>query len=130
MSPCGPRTPTAIRSDAFCARSPRSRRFRRKPSCCSLHGLPFRGIPLRVAQLRAHHDARLAELHDAIAGAAQPLSAADVLPVLFRRELDLQQRFFAMGEALAHLNHLWRGDRLRRVGDPAGGYRFAVADHR
>ena len=29
------------------------------------HGLPFRGIPLRVAQLRAHHDARLAELREA-----------------------------------------------------------------
>lgn len=91
------------------------------------HGLPFRGIPLRVAQLRAHHDARLAELQEAIAHAPAPLSAADVIPVLFRRELDLQQRFFAMGEALAHLNHLWRAGRLRRLRTPAGGYRFAAA---
>ena len=91
------------------------------------HGLPFRGIPLRVAQLRMHHDARLAELHDAIARAPQPVCAADVLPVLFRRELDLQQRFFAMGEALAHLNHLWRAGRLQRIGEPVAGYRFAVA---
>ncbi len=36
------------------------------------HGLPFRGIPLRVAQLRAHHDARLAELREAIAAAPRP----------------------------------------------------------
>ena len=37
------------------------------------------------------------------------------VPVLFRRELDLQQRFFAMGEAIAHLNHLWRAGRLARL---------------
>ncbi len=30
------------------------------------HGLPFRGIPLRVAQLRAHHAARLGEIDDAV----------------------------------------------------------------
>ena len=45
------------------------------------------------------------------------------MPVLFRRELDLQQRFFAMGEAIAHLNHLWHAGRLdahrrRRRRDP------------
>jgi hypothetical protein len=33
--------------------------------------------------------------------------------VLFRRPLDVQQRFFAMGEAIAHLNYLWHGDQLR-----------------
>ena len=79
------------------------------------HGLPFRGIPLRVAQLRAHHDARLAELLEAIAAAGTPVSAAQMVPILFRRPLDLQQRFFAMGEAIAHLNYLWRRDRVRRT---------------
>jgi len=82
------------------------------------HGLPFRGIPLRIGQLRAHHAARLAELETAVKDAGAPQSAVDVLPVLFRRPLDLQQRFFAMGEAIAHLNHLWRGGRLdRRLSD-------------
>jgi glyoxylase-like metal-dependent hydrolase (beta-lactamase superfamily II) len=78
------------------------------------HGLPFRGIALRVAELRAHHDARLRELEQAVSERG-PSSAADLVPVLFRRELDLQQRFFAMGEAIAHLNHLWHAGRLRRV---------------
>ena len=36
-----------------------------------------------------------------------------LVPVLFRRELDLQQRFFAMGEAIAHLNYLWHAARAR-----------------
>ncbi len=93
------------------------------------HGLPFRGIAVRVAQLRAHHDARLAELAAAVAAAAAPLSAADLVPVLFRRELDLQQRFFAMGEAIAHLNFLWHARRLDRRVAADGAIRFAPPHH-
>ncbi len=90
------------------------------------HGLPFRGIAPRIAQLREHHAARLEELEAAIAAAPAPVSAADVVPVLFRRTLDAQQRFFAMGEALAHLNHLWRRGRIRRLRSADGSCRFAV----
>ena len=89
------------------------------------HGLPFRGIALRVAQLQAHHAERLAELEEAIAAAAAPVTASGVLPVLFRRELDLQQRFFAMGEAIAHLNHLWHTGRIRRTVAADGTVLFA-----
>jgi hypothetical protein len=49
-----------------------------------------------------------------------------VIPVLFRRELDLQQRFFAMGEAIAHLNHLWRDGRIDRLVANDGAIRFAA----
>jgi glyoxylase-like metal-dependent hydrolase (beta-lactamase superfamily II) len=88
------------------------------------HGLPFVGAGGRVDQLREHHAARLAELEIA---ATTPKTAADIVPVLFRRELDLQQRFFAMGEAIAHLNHLWHRGRLdRSVGDD-GTIRFLRA---
>ena len=79
------------------------------------HGLPFRGAALRVAQLRAHHAARLSELEMFVHSSVAPVAAADVLQLLFRRELDLQQRFFAMGEAIAHLNYLWRRGRLART---------------
>jgi len=91
------------------------------------HGLPFRGIALRTAQLRAHHAARLDELASAI-GAAAPsgASASDLVPVLFRRELDVQQRFFAMGEAIAHLNHLWHAGRLDRRVAAGGTFHFAL----
>ena len=91
------------------------------------HGLPFRGIPLRVAQLQSHHDARLAELAEAVDRATSPVSAADIVPVLFRRELDLQQRYFAMGEAIAHLNRLWRNGRIERRIAADGAVRFAPA---
>jgi glyoxylase-like metal-dependent hydrolase (beta-lactamase superfamily II) len=90
------------------------------------HGLPFRGIAARVDQLRTHHVERLAELEAAVRSASGPVSAADILPVLFRRELDLQQRFFAMGEAIAHLNHLWHAGRISRTPHPAGAVRFAA----
>jgi glyoxylase-like metal-dependent hydrolase (beta-lactamase superfamily II) len=76
------------------------------------HGLPFIGVHQRLAELRAHHAARLAEIE---AAAAAPVTAASIIPLLFRRPLDLQQRFFAMGEAIAHLNHLWHRGRLRRL---------------
>jgi glyoxylase-like metal-dependent hydrolase (beta-lactamase superfamily II) len=85
------------------------------------HGLPFVGAALRVAQLRAHHAARLAELE---AAATSPRTAAELVPVLFRRELDVQQRFFAMGEAIAHLNHLWHAGRFARTIDADGTIRF------
>jgi glyoxylase-like metal-dependent hydrolase (beta-lactamase superfamily II) len=77
------------------------------------HGLPFVGIHARVEQLRAHHAARLGELEAATAAA--PATAAAIVPLLFRRQLDVQQRFFAMGEAIAHLNHLWHAGRVKRI---------------
>jgi hypothetical protein len=49
-----------------------------------------------------------------------------VLPVLFSRELDLQQQFFAMGEAIAHLNHLWHRARIRRSVAADGAIRFTT----
>jgi glyoxylase-like metal-dependent hydrolase (beta-lactamase superfamily II) len=88
------------------------------------HGLPFRGAARRVAQLRAHHDERLTELAAHLARSAVPLCAADVLPVLFRRTLDQQQRFFAMGEAIAHLNYLWHAERVERLRDAGGAIRY------
>jgi glyoxylase-like metal-dependent hydrolase (beta-lactamase superfamily II) len=91
------------------------------------HGLPFRGIAVRVAQLRAHHRARLAELESAIRAAHAPMSAHDAIPVLFARELDTQQRFFAMGETIAHLNRLWHAGRIERRVDADGAIRFVAA---
>ena len=51
---------------------------------------------------------------------------ADVLPVLFKRALDLHQTTFAMGESIAHLHLLWHDGRLSRQMDDDGIYRFAT----
>jgi len=90
------------------------------------HGPPFRGGAARIAALRRHHDDRLAELQQALVAAGSPQSAEHVIPVLFRRTLDLQQRFFAMGEAIAHLNHLWLHGRAERTIAADGSIRYAA----
>jgi glyoxylase-like metal-dependent hydrolase (beta-lactamase superfamily II) len=90
------------------------------------HGPPFRGIAARVAALRSHHSQRLDELHAALREASAPRSAEQVIPILFRRPLDLQQRFFAMGEAIAHLNHLWHAGRAQRIVATDGTIRYAA----
>ena len=69
------------------------------------HGRPFTGLHTRIDQLHAHHEARLSDAW--VACAARPCSAAELLPVLFRRRLDLHQTTFAMGEAVAHAHALW-----------------------
>ena len=46
--------------------------------------------------------------------------AADIVPIMFKRELDLHQMTFAMGEAVAHLQVPWLEGRLRRTLDADG----------
>ncbi len=104
------------------------RRYRELPADTLVlpsHGQPFRGAHERVAALEAHHEARLAELLGACA--AGPRCAADVLEVLFRRRLDGNQIFFAMGEAIAHLHRLYYEGRLSRAVGADGVVRFARA---
>jgi glyoxylase-like metal-dependent hydrolase (beta-lactamase superfamily II) len=90
------------------------------------HGKPFRGLRTRIGQLRDHHAARLQEVRDACATQAQ--SAADIVPIMFKRPLDVHQITFALGEALAHLHLLWLDRELVRQTDDAGIIRFARAN--
>jgi glyoxylase-like metal-dependent hydrolase (beta-lactamase superfamily II) len=84
------------------------------------HGLPFRGGHTRIDQLVSHHRARLDALQFAC---AEPRTAAEVLPVLFDRDYDNHQLFFAMGEAIAHLNYLMHRGRLERSPGPVHRFR-------
>lgn len=88
------------------------------------HGKPFRGLHTRIAQLQDHHRDRLAEVHQACAA---PQSAADIVPIMFRRALDAHQLTFALGEALAHLHKLWFDGVLARQTDADGVIRFRHA---
>ena len=88
------------------------------------HGLPFYGLRERVTELRRHHDERLAEVERAC---AEPRTTSEVMPVLFKRALDAQQTFFAMGETLSHLNYLRHRRQLRRERTADGLYRYARA---
>ena len=88
------------------------------------HGKPFTGLYQRIRQLHDHHRDRLAEVMEACALA--PHCAADILPIMFKRPLDLHQKTFAMGEAVAHLHKLWFEGRLQRALGTDGVYRFST----
>jgi glyoxylase-like metal-dependent hydrolase (beta-lactamase superfamily II) len=99
-------------------------RFRPLPASTLVlpsHGLPFRGLPERLAALARHHQERL---ETTLAALAEPRTAAELMPVLFDRELDTHQLNFAIGETLAHVHHLEAQGRVtRRLGDDQV-YRF------
>lgn len=76
------------------------------------HGVPFKGIHERCEQLLRHHQHRLNDLLEALQ--EQPLTARQAIATLFRREMDGHQMSFAMGEAIAHLNHLWHQGKAKR----------------
>jgi glyoxylase-like metal-dependent hydrolase (beta-lactamase superfamily II) len=93
-------------------------RFRGLPDDCLVlpsHGRPFRGLHVRIDQLVAHHEERL---EAALTACGAPSTAAEVMPRLFDRTLDIHQLGFALGETIAHLNYLLADGRLtRREGD-------------
>jgi glyoxylase-like metal-dependent hydrolase (beta-lactamase superfamily II) len=70
------------------------------------HQLPFYGLHLRAGELISHHEGRCAAVLEACR--AGPKSAADLVPVIFRRTLDAHQMSFAFSETLAHVNFMLR----------------------
>lgn len=84
------------------------------------HGRPFHGLQARIEELRHHHEVRLEQVREAC---REPMTAADLFPLLFRRELDAQQLSFALGESLAHLEWLARRGEVERT-SVAGRHRY------
>ena len=85
------------------------------------HGLPFRGLHARLAQLREHHLARLDDVASVIAGKTTAFAMAQEV---FPRVLYANPRQ-AFGESLAHLNMLASIGRLTRDVDADGAITFA-----
>ncbi len=88
------------------------------------HDRVFTGLHARLDQLKSHHEQRLNEL---VAALDTPKTAAELLPVLFRRPLDHHQLVFAIGEAIAHLHYLWYAGRATRSRDADGIWVFQKA---
>ena len=82
------------------------------------HELPFRGLASRCDDLALHHAGRCRAILDACAQG--PRSVAELLPVLFNRDLDGAAFSFAHGEARAHLNFLALRGLLRMSPDEDG----------
>ncbi|WP_198164701.1 MBL fold metallo-hydrolase [Rhodoplanes sp. Z2-YC6860] len=67
------------------------------------HRKPFYNVQHRLRQLAVHHAQRLNVVLDAVGAES---SAGALIDVMFTPGLDGHQVGFAMGEAIAHLNHL------------------------
>ena len=80
------------------------------------HQLPFHGLHARIDQLIAHHDARCAAI--AAACGSAPRSAAELVPVIFHRDLDPHQMSFAFSEVQAHVNYMLRRGELAWLEGP------------
>lgn len=88
------------------------------------HKAPFRGLQVRIGQLRDHHEERL---EATLAACREPVTAAGVMRALFPRALDIHQVGFALGETLAHLNRLVAGGSVRREPRADGAYLYSAA---
>ena len=75
------------------------------------HNRPFTGLHQRLNYLHDHHQEKLSAL---MIACQQPQTAADLLPVMFRRELHDSQIRLALGECIAHLNYLLVEGKLER----------------
>lgn len=88
------------------------------------HELPFYGLHTRIGEILAHHEERC-ELILAAAG-KQPMTVADLVPVLFPRPLDPHQMSFAFSETHAHVNLLIHRGNLVSVRDGDGILRVVL----
>lgn len=83
------------------------------------HKLPFTGLPLRLTQKIASHDAALARLLDHLSA---PTRAVDCFSALYRRSLGPDDFGLALAETLAHLNCLHRQGEITRHLSPDGAW--------
>lgn len=74
------------------------------------HQLPFVGVRQRCRQLSEHHVERCGRILQSCQG--EPHSVADLVPVLFPRQLDPHQLGFAFSEVHAHVNYMLRRGEL------------------
>jgi glyoxylase-like metal-dependent hydrolase (beta-lactamase superfamily II) len=79
------------------------------------HRKPFRNVHHRLRQLAEHHAMRLNLMLDHI---GEETSAGALIDVMFTPGLDGHQIGFAMGEAVAHLNHLVTLGHMKMIETP------------
>ena len=87
------------------------------------HNLPFFGLHQRANTITQHHHANF-ELLERACGKARV--GLDLIPVLYRRELNMIEWAFAIGECSAHLNYLFIEERLSRDLNDAGHYQYQI----
>jgi len=95
------------------------------------HRTPFRDLRGRIAELTRHHEVRAEEVLNILRGGAQSAyHVASRMTWAIRcngwSDFPVQQKWFAGGEALAHLQYLQRQGRVSRERGE-GGYTYRIA---
>ncbi len=88
------------------------------------HNAPFYGVHERLMELIDHHEDRMLVLEE---NCVEPQVALDLLPHLFKRELEGHSMFMALGECIAHLHCLMTRNRIERMLD-GDVYRYRSID--
>ncbi|MCB9504465.1 MAG: MBL fold metallo-hydrolase [Deferribacteres bacterium] len=86
------------------------------------HGYPTKDLPFRLKQLAHHHDGRLEKIYNSC---KNPQTASEVASTMLGTEVGLQQVFFAIGEAVAHLNYLVEKGELVRSEEKNNIWRYS-----
>jgi glyoxylase-like metal-dependent hydrolase (beta-lactamase superfamily II) len=85
------------------------------------HKLPFRGLAFRLTQLIENHEHALARIEAALR--LTPITAAEAFSAIFKRPIGASEYGLALGEAVAHMNHLHRTGRATRGAGEDGAWR-------
>jgi glyoxylase-like metal-dependent hydrolase (beta-lactamase superfamily II) len=121
--PVWPQAPTADPLARFLASLERLRTLPADTRVLPAHDWPFEGLHGRIDALVRFHDQRL----DAtLAAVGEEATAFEVMHALFPRVDDVHQLRFALGETIAHLNHLVSRGRLARFDDEQGVRRYVA----
>ena len=88
------------------------------------HKLPFRGLAFRLTQLIENHEHALDRIEAQMARG--PVTAAQTFAAIFKREIGVAEYGLALGEAVAHMNHLARSGRALRAPGPGGAWHYTL----
>lgn len=89
------------------------------------HGMPYYGIRERIAQLRAHHRARLDATLEFL---REPRSSVDLTREMFPHVEGPENIDFALGETLAHVNYLVRRGVVADISSDGANALYRVVD--
>lgn len=88
------------------------------------HNKPFYGLHHRAGAIIEHHEQTCISLEQAC---RKIKTGKDLIPVMFKRELNEFEWALAIGECSAHLNYLTHSERLMRHLNDAGHYLYELS---
>ncbi|MFK7818341.1 MAG: MBL fold metallo-hydrolase, partial [Planctomycetaceae bacterium] len=95
--------------------------------CLPGHNRPFTGAPGRCHQLIENCHQVCSRILEEL---TTPMTALELMPAVYRRELSTYERNLLFGETMAYLNRLFFAGRITRRLSPSGVYRWSRTRNR